>query len=147
MTSVHPFLKYSLKRAVKRRRAASTCRRRFAVYDDQEPTGNPASATMTPMSPAASRPMTTLRRRPIIHTEAARRTTTCQRWLMLSARGMAGPAIAPIAAGPAPVRKLYTPRPWHSWSKWRAPTSTKTNDGANATTEATRAPSTCSARH
>ena len=59
-----------------------------------------------------------------------------------AASGMAAPAMAPMAAGPAPPRKDWATRLVRSTPKWRAPTAIKTNDGENATSAASSAPPT-----
>ena len=63
-----------------------------------------------------------------------------------SPRGMAEPAMAPIAAGPAPVRKDWTAGLARNRSKCRPPTRTKGNEGAKATTAASSPPPTPAGR-
>ena len=48
--------------------------------------------------------------------------------------------MAPMTAGPAPVRNAWTAPLVRSWSKRGPPTRTKRNEGANATNAARRPP-------
>ena len=52
-----------------------------------------------------------------------------------------------MAAGPAPSRNARAVALVRSWAKWRAPTSTKMNDGLKATTAATTPPSSPAAAY
>jgi len=52
------------------------------------------------------------------------------------------PAMAPMAAAPAPVRKVWTDLLRLRRSKWRPPARTKTNEGVNAISAASRPPPT-----
>ena len=64
---------------------------------------------------------------------------SCHRWASSRPSGMAEPAIAPITAAPAPVRKAWTRVSARNRSKWGAPAMMKQNDGANATSAAKQA--------
>jgi chromate transport protein ChrA len=63
-------------------------------------------------------------------TRRSARIGICHRWLMAAASRIAEPAMAPIAAGPAPARKARTVVLAWSWSKCWAPARTNTMDGA-----------------
>ena len=89
---------------------------------------------------APTRADTTPRRRASTHTPAAASTANCHRWSRARANGTVDPAMAPIEAAPAPVRK-----PWaHALVRRRSnrgpPTRMKTNDGAKATKAASSPP-------
>ena len=73
---------------------------------------------------------------------APTRTGTCQGCWKARPRGIADPAMAPITAGPAPVRNDCTETFVRIRSKRGPPTRTNTNDGANAMTAANRPPPT-----
>ena len=99
-------------------------------------TGTPARATTTPTAPARSNPLTTPRRTAKSQSRAPASTGICHRCWNERPRGMADPAMAPMTAGPAPVRNDVTVLFARIWSKRGPPTSTKTNDGVKATTVA-----------
>ena len=112
------------------------------VLAAQPPTGSPSAAPTAPMTPAATSVSTTLRRRPTITASEPARIATCQTCEMPSASGMEAPAMAPMAAGPAPPRNDCATRLVRSAPKCRAPSRMNTKDGANATSAASSAPPT-----
>jgi len=95
---------------------------------------------MMPAATAARRVGTTPRRRASNTIAAPTRTTYCQGSVSARARLMAEPAMAPMAAGPAPSRKARAFALARSWSKRRAPSRTNAKDGPNATAEASSPP-------
>src|SRR6266704_2195116 len=110
-------------------------------------TGPPARLTRTPRAAAPTMAVTTPRRSPISQPAASTSTPACHRCVRAAASGMAAPAIAPIAAGPAPVRKACTAALRRSRSKCRPAPRTTQNDGANATSEASSPPPTPAAAY
>jgi hypothetical protein len=77
----------------------------------QSQAGVPVGATTAPAAPAMSRPLTTPpRRRAQSQTSAPTRIGICHRCASSKPSGIADPAIAPITAGPAPVRNASTAR-------------------------------------
>ena len=88
----------------------------------QPPTGSPSAAPTAPITPAPTSVSTTLRRSPTMTASAPARITTCHTCASASARGMDAPAMAPMAAGPAPPRKDCATRLVRSAPKCRAPT-------------------------
>src|SRR5262249_33900768 len=105
-------------------------------------TGAPARAAMTPSAPAPTTAATTPRRSPSSHAAASASSASCHRWASARPSGIVAPAIAPMAAGPAPVRNARTRALPRSWSNRDPPASTNANDGANATSEASSPPPT-----
>ena len=93
-----------------------------------------------PAAAAARRVGTTPRRSASNTIAAPTRTTYCQGSLSARARVMAEPAMAPMAAGPAPSRKARALR-WRAIGRSGGPPSrTNAKDGLNATATASRPP-------
>src|SRR5205807_7671274 len=102
--------------------------------------GAPAIAAATPAAPARRSVATMLRRSTSSATAAAAQTPYCHACESAPASGIAAPTIAPTAAGAAPARNALARASASRRSKWRAPSSTNANDGANATRLASSAP-------
>ncbi len=95
-----------------------------------------AKAMATPTAAPASRVSTAPRRSGKTKASAPASTRYCQGWVSSRVSVTADPKIAPIAAGPAPSRKALTRWLPRIRAKWRPPSRTNANDGANATTAA-----------
>ena len=81
------------------------------------------------MPPARRSPLTTPRRAAKSQTNAPASTGICHRCWNVRPSGIADPAMAPMTAGPAPVRNDSTELLARIWSKCGAPTSMKKNEG------------------
>ena len=79
-------------------------------------------------------------RGPSRSTAAPASTANCHGSRRVPASRTAEPRIAPIAAGPAPSRNACATRLVRSTLKYPAPASTKTNEGENATSAASKPP-------